>query len=120
MPTIKLTGVITDIFPVETFPNFSKKVFWLKEPDTERYPQHWAIELHTIDIDRLKGMDIGDRLECEVEVRGRKYKRGYEEAIAMSLRCVGIRMLAKLDAPGFKSTKIKPVDKPDNQQSLPL
>lgn len=119
MPTIKLTGVITDIFPVETFPNFSKRVFWLKEPDTERYPQHWSLELHTADIDRLKGMDIGDRLECEVEVRGRKYVRRGEEVIAMSLRCVGIRMLAKLDAPGFKA-KPKPPEKPDTQQTIPL
>lgn len=73
--TSKLTGILTDVFPVETTPKFSKKVFWLKQPDTERYPQHWELELHTPDIDRLKGIKVGDRLECEVEIRGRKFKR---------------------------------------------
>lgn len=123
--TIKLTGILTDVFPVETTPTFSKKVFWLKEPDTERYPQHWEIELHTADIDRLKGIKIGDRLECEVEVRGRKFKRrAGGEGIFLSLKCTGILVLDKLDAPGFKA-KTKPGresddDRHEPQTTLPL
>lgn len=102
--TSKLTGILTDVFPVETTPKFSKKVFWLKQPDTERYPQHWELELHTPDIDRLKGIKVGDRLECEVEIRGRKFKRrAGGEGIFVTLKCTGILVLDKLDVPGFKA-----------------
>ncbi len=89
--TIKLTGILTDVFPVETRPNFSKQVFWLKEPDTERYPQHWEIELHNEDIRRMT-FESGDVLEVEVEIRGRKWEKpGRRESIFMSLKCVGLK-----------------------------
>lgn len=105
--TTKLRGILTDVFPVETTPNFSKKVFWLKQPDTERYPQHWEIELHGQDIDRLKGVKVGDVLECEVEIRGRKFKRrnGSGDGIFTTLKCVGMELLDKLEAPGFTAKK---------------
>lgn len=129
MDSCKLQGILTDVFPVENFSNFSKKVFWLRQPDTERNPQHWAIELHTHDIDRLKGIKIGDRLECEIDIQGRKYKKknsAYlgEEAVAVSLKCVGIRVMEKLEVPGFKP-RLKPGREDDNdryksQTELPL
>jgi len=123
--TSKLTGILTDVFPVETTPKFSKKVFWLKQPDTERYPQHWELELHTPDIERLKGIKVGDVLECEVEIRGRKFKRrAGGEGIFVTLKCTGILVLDKLDVPGFKA-KIKPGrehddDRKKEQGELPL
>jgi hypothetical protein len=123
--TAKLLGILTDVFPVETKPNFSKKVFWLKQPDTERNPQHWELELHTADIDQLKGIKVGDVLECEVEIRGRKFKRrDGGEGIFTSLKCVGLRVLDKLQVPGFKA-KPKPGRESDDdryepQGTLPL
>lgn len=103
-----LTGILTDVFPVETTPNFSKKVFWIKQPDTERYPQHWSLELHGKDVDRLKNLKVGDRIKCEVEIRGRKYKkRTGGEDIFITLKCNGIELLDKLEVPGFKA-KAKP------------
>lgn len=115
----KLTGILTDVFPVETKPNFSKKVFWLKQPDTERNPQHWSLELHTADIDRLKGIAIGDRLECEVEIRARKWRRNNgEEYISTTLKCIGIRVLDKLVAPGFVAKK-KPGREEDGDRQKP-
>lgn len=122
----KLQGILTDVFPVETTPKFSKKVFWIKQPDTERYPQHWSLELHGQDVERLKGIKIGDALECEVEIRGRKYKRrsGAGEDIFITLKCIGILVLEKLDAPGFTAKK-KPGrehddDRKKEQGELPL
>lgn len=102
----KLQGVLTDVFPIETTAKFTKKVFWLKQPDTERYPQHWELELHTADIDRLKGIKLGDRLECEVEIRGRKFRRREGgEGIFTTLKCIGILVLDKLEVPGFTAKK---------------
>jgi hypothetical protein len=123
--TTKLQGILTDVFPVETTPNFSKKVFWIKQPDTERYPQHWELELHTADIDRLKGIKTGDVLECEVEIRGRKFKRrAGGEGIFVTLKCTGIRVLEKLEVPGFKAKPKKGREDDDarhkDQGELPL
>lgn len=121
----KLTGILTDVFPVESTEKFSKKVFWLKQPDTERYPQHWELELHTADIDRLKGIKLGDRLECEVEIRGRKFKRrAGGEGIFTTLKCTGILILDKLEAPGFtakkKAGREHDDDRKQEQGELPL
>lgn len=126
----KLVGILTDVFPIETYPNFSKKVFWLKQPDTERQPQHWELELHTADVKRLYGINIGDTLECEVEIRGKKYKRrDSSEAIITSLKCVGIRVLAKLETvkgkvggyvPNYKPGREPDEDRPKPQQELGL
>lgn len=92
-----LTGIVTDIFAVETRPNFSKRVFWLKEPDRERHPQHWELELHQQDIERLKGIQIGDTIKCEVEVRGVKWKkRDGTEKLFNALKVVGIELLDQL------------------------
>lgn len=126
MSSIKLVGILTDVFPAETKPNFSKKVFWLKEPGTERNPNHWEIELHGRDIDELKGKAIGDRLECEVEVRGRKWENRGQDKIFISLKCIGMRVLEKLETvPGKYIPKGKPgresdADRAKPQMDLPL
>lgn len=123
--TAKLTGILTDVFPVETFPNgFVKKIFWLKQPDRERYPQHWSIELHNEDTKQLNRVAIGDRLEVEVEIRGRKYfKRDRSEGIVVSLVCVGMRILDKLDtapnAAGNYVQKVKPGRESDADRQGP-
>lgn len=100
MATIKLQGILTDVFPYETFPNFTKRVFWLKQPDTERYPEHWEIQLHNDDGKRIDEFKPGDTLECEVEVRGKKWKKGDgREGIIVSLKCIGIRRLQVMGPP---------------------
>lgn len=120
MSTIKLVGILTDVFPVETRPNFSKKVFWLREPDTERFPNHWEIELHTQDIGRLQGIAIGDRLECECEVRGRKWNARGKDKVFVSLKCIGLRILSKLETvPGKFKAKTKAGREADDDRAKP-
>jgi len=119
MPTVKLTGILTDIFPIETRSNFTKRSFWLKEPDTERYPQHWEIELHNADVERLKGMESGDRLEVEVEIRGHKYTdRAHNNRVFVSLKCIGLRVVSKLAPPPAKQGEL-PVN-PAPEDDLPF
>lgn len=117
MATIKLIGLLTKVFPIELSPKFTKKLFWITEPGTERYPNHWELELHQQDTGRLQGIEIGDRLECECEVRGRKWAVKGEDRIFTSLKCVGIKMLQHLETvPG--KYKAKPGAEP--QPELPL
>lgn len=96
----KLTGILTDIFPTETFPSgFAKRVFWLKEPDTERYPQHWQMELQNSDVTQIEQYKIGDTLEVEVEIRGKKWEKYPDkQGIVISLKCVGILLKERLPA----------------------
>lgn len=111
MSTAKLIGILTNVFPIETSPKFSKKLFWLREPDSERYPNHWELELHQQDTSRLQGMAIGDRLECEVEIRGRKWAVRGEDKIFHTIKCVGIKVLSAIEV----SAKYKPREKPGRE-----
>lgn len=87
----KLRRILTDVFPVETFKNFTKRVFWMKQPDTERYPEHWQLELHGDEWKRIDQFKVGTWLEAEVEIRGRKWRNSQNrESIIMSLKCVGL------------------------------
>lgn len=115
MSTIKLIGLLTKVFPIELSPKFTKKLFWITEPGTERYPNHWELELHQQDTGRLQGIEIGDRLECECEVKGRKWQVRGEDKIFLALKCVGIRVLEKLETGKYKA---KPGAEP--QIDLPL
>lgn len=91
----KLTGTLTDKFPVETpTPNFSKQVLWVKQPDTERYPQHWQIEVHNDDIKHLSKINVFHVVECEVEVRGRQFtNRSGQKQIMTTLKLIGIKIV---------------------------
>lgn len=94
MPTVNLIGILTDIFPAQNVtPQFVKRVFWVKEPDTNQYPQHWEVEMHNEDIKRLQGFSAGDPVEAEVEVRGRQYTRNGSKSVFNSLKCTGLRKL---------------------------
>lgn len=116
MATVKLNGILTDVFPIERpTGNFFKKVFWLKEPDTERYPQHWQIELHNDDTKRLDGISVGDRLVVEVEIRGKKYSGGSGEAIYNTLKAVGILVTQKAETVPNKAGTFKPIHKPGRE-----
>ncbi len=120
-----LTGILTDVFPVQTSASFSKRVFWVKEPDIERYPQHWEIEAHGEDLRHLSKLEIGDRLKVEVEIRGRQYSKrhGGEKAIFTSIKCLGIELLGKIDVTEkyVKKGHDKEVDSnPQKELGLPL
>lgn len=98
--TTKLSGILTDKFPPETITaTFSKRVFWLVQGGAERYPQHWQVELYNEDMKRLDEYSIGDLLEAEVEVRGKKWTKGIQANIILSLKCIGLRRLDNLPHP---------------------
>lgn len=95
----KITGTITDIFRPEASGTFTKRVFWLKEPDTERYPQHWELELHNDDGKRLDRFQVGQRVEAEVELRGRKWEGQGKVKVFNSLKCLGLQLAGEAKNP---------------------
>ncbi len=110
----KLMGIITDIFPTETFPSgFAKRVFWLKQPDSERYPEHWKVELQRQDVEQLNRYQVGDHVTAEVEVRGKKWDKAGRQDIILSLHCIGLELRER---PGQDRPK-RPVPVPP---TLPL
>lgn len=115
--TVKIQGLLSDVFPAETFGNFTKRVFWLKEPDTLSNPQHYQLEVHGEDVRRLDQFSIADKVECEVELRGKKFHKQGRDFVINTLKCVGILLKERLDAPGFKPKK---GSHDDLQANLPL
>lgn len=123
--TTKIKGILTDVFPVETRPSFSKRVIWIKEPDTERYPQHWEVELHGADIRAAEKLKIGDSIEMEVEVRGRQYKRrDGSKAIFLTLKANSLELKDRLNTTntGYKAKPGSHDDKVESRKDpeLPL
>lgn len=119
--TTKLRGILTDVFPVENFASFSKRPFWIKQPDTEQFPQHWELELHTRDIDRLKGIHVGDEIEVEIAIRGKKFKKrnGQGEGVINTLQCIGVTVIKKMEqAPGYRP-KVQPGRQQDHERDDP-
>jgi len=87
-----LQGILTDKFPQQPLTQtLVKRVFWLKEPDTEAQPQHWELELFNAECRRLDAFQVGDYLHAEVEVRGRRYEKQGKQNVYNSLKCLGLR-----------------------------
>lgn len=102
MITAKLIGILTEKFPAEVKPNFTKRLFWVKEPDTERYPQQWEVELHNDDCRRLDDFNVGDPVEVDVEIKGRKYTSGGAARIYNALKGVGMARAGTVKKKLFK------------------
>lgn len=85
MPRIQISGYITDIFPSEIFGNFEKRMFWLIE-DEAKYPNEYQLELHQGDCNLLDKFKTGDLVECQVDVRGKKFSKGGRDFIFNSLK----------------------------------
>jgi hypothetical protein len=123
-----LRGILTDIFPTDTISErFTKRVFWVKEPDREQYPQHWEVELHNDDAKQINKFEVGDHVEVEVELRGKQYTRrgSYSKAIVMSLKAVGLKLLARPGDDTYPTVQVKMTPKPkptkdESQGELPL
>ena len=84
---ITLKGTITDIFQEEVYGNFSKRIFWLKEPDKERYPNHYELQMQQNNCSTLDNFRCGDEVTCHVDIKGRRYSKNGKEGCINSLVC---------------------------------
>lgn len=90
MPTVTLTGILTDAFNTEQISDrFRKRIFWLNEINARdpRYANTWEIELHQDDCDRLDEFKPGDTLVAECDVRGRKVQTNAGWRVFTALKC---------------------------------
>lgn len=87
---IILTGIITDIFPAEVYGNFEKRVLWLKQPDSEKYPEHWQIEFHQGNANQLDNFKVGQSVEITVDIKGRGWEKGGKKSIFVTLKATDI------------------------------
>ena len=90
MTTLK--GIITDIFPAEVYGNFEKRAFWVQQTE-EKYPEHWELELQQGDCPMLDKFKVGDRVECFVQIRGRKWSKNGKDGIRNTLKCTEINRI---------------------------
>ena len=87
---IKLQGVITKVFPTQTFGNFDKRVFWLHD-NAQRFPNTWQLELWKQDCAMLDNYKEGDFITAYVDIKGQKWeKEGTEPKVMNTLKCWNI------------------------------
>jgi hypothetical protein len=91
MATIKITGKLVNVFPVETFGTFEKRIIWVDE-GAENFNNVWEFELWKADVQMVENYSVGDVLTFSVDVRGKKYfsNKTQKEAIINSLKCWNI------------------------------
>lgn len=114
MPNITLKGTIKTIFPAEVYGSFEKRVFWLQELDAQ-YPNTWALEMHQGECNNLDKYQPGDKVECHVDIKGRRWEKNGKEGVINTLKVWRINKI-KEDAPA----KEEVFQAPDPVDDLPF
>lgn len=86
MANITVTGTIKQIFNSEVYGNFEKRVFWVEE-NTDKYPNTYQLEMQQGECNRLDSFKAGDKVECNIEVKGRWYHKNGKEGVINTLKC---------------------------------
>lgn len=87
-----LTGIIRDVFPIETYGNFRKRVLWLTEVN-KQYPNTWAIEFWNNDVSFLDKYATGQLVNVNIAVLGRLSEKNGEERVFNTIRGIKIEKL---------------------------
>lgn len=67
---IQLTGIIEGIFETEPIGNFfEKRRFWLRESEDKKSPV-WELEVHQGDCTTLDKFSQGQKVVCNIEIKG--------------------------------------------------
>lgn len=85
--TVKITGMITDIFPPEIRGNFEKCVVWIQEPGTDARREHWALEFWQGDATIPESFKVGQMVTCNVDIKGKHWSKDGRSGIIVTLKC---------------------------------
>ena len=69
----------------------------MKQSDRERFPQHWAIEVHGDAMKYLADFNIADVVEVEVNVLGYHWEKGGREGIILSLKATSLKLVERIN-----------------------
>jgi hypothetical protein len=89
-----ITGKVLDVFPVETYGKFSKRVVWVEEQNVQ-YPNTYSIEFSGRNISLVDNLVPGDMVTCQVDLRGRAYEKDGKKGCINSLSCWRVDRLSK-------------------------
>lgn len=90
MNTIKLTGVILNIFSEEKYGihGFVKRRVWIQENKPK--PNTWTVELWNADVNKAFDFNASDMVECECEVLGKLIDKANAQVVINILHCINI------------------------------
>lgn len=86
-----ISGKVDTIFPGEIKGNFEKRLFWITENIPNR-PQTWQLEMRGNDGEALDNFKPGQQVECNVEIKGFKWKKDGKESVFNTLHCTMIKL----------------------------
>ena len=92
-----LTGLIHTIFPEESYTGqsgktFRKTIVWLSEMNVAN-PNIWSIEFWNDDAQSLRGYSMGNKVNINIAVLGRKGSKTGQEYVFNTIRGVKIQKL---------------------------
>lgn len=96
MTKTTIEGTILNIFPAEIRGSFESRIIWVRDLDSERYQQDYAIEFHQNDCNLLDNYLIGDHVKCQVDIRGKVYEKFGEAKLFNKLKCWKIELVKRL------------------------
>tara|TARA_Y100000782_G_C10188538_1_gene268586 strand:- start:10703 stop:11080 length:378 start_codon:yes stop_codon:yes gene_type:complete len=73
---VEITGRIKEIFEAQTFNSGFKKLEFVVTTQ-EQYPQDLKLELVQDKVDLINGMNKGDEVKAQVNLRGNEYQGRY-------------------------------------------
>jgi hypothetical protein len=90
MSFITLDGKITRMLPVETFPNFAKRIIWIEE-QVASYANIWMLEVWNKDVAMMDNYKEGDIVTAYIDIKGRYFKNNdNREGVINTLKCWNI------------------------------
>ena len=117
--TIELTGIVTDIFPIETYSGFKKRRFWIRQPTSEKYPQHWGLEVRTNQLNLLDSIKVDDEVMCTVNLLGKVAKN--REGVKIVINTLQCWKLKKKGEEGTEKVAAPiPTKQPTDLDDLPF
>jgi len=97
---MKITVTVYTVFPPEnkaytkkdgTPGTFSSRRVWVEDTSNPDYPEFLELTFTGRSIDYATAVDVGDVVEVECALSGRKYTKNGKEGVFMSIRAWNIR-----------------------------
>ena len=86
--SIQLSGVIEEIFDTHEYSEkFRKREFVLEHAPNPQWPEHLKLEFINAKTDLLDQYKVGDNVDCDINLKGRKWENDNVSGYVVSLQC---------------------------------